>query len=69
MSEKKSMINCHTHIFNGKCVSPYIVKGFMPWPLYYLVHTPTLLRINEFFKFKDGKWKEFYEKWIILKYY
>ncbi|MBK9961223.1 MAG: hypothetical protein IPP06_07750 [Saprospiraceae bacterium] len=39
----------------------------MPWPIYYLAHTPTLLRINEFFKFKDGKWKEFYENWTILK--
>lgn len=66
-SEKKPIINCHTHIFTGKNVPTYLAKSFLPWPFYYLINTALLLKVNEFFKFKDGKWKKVYEIWITLK--
>lgn len=30
------IINCHTHIFTGDHVPPYLAKAFVFWPLYYL---------------------------------
>ncbi len=60
---KKSIINCHTHIFTGKCVPPYIAKTFLPWPLYKLLNIDFLLRVKEFLKFDQGRWKAWYEKW------
>lgn len=67
ISGKKSMINSHIHIFNTKNVPRYLSKSFLPWPFYNLINITILLKVNELFKFKDGKWKKFYEKWIILK--
>jgi predicted TIM-barrel fold metal-dependent hydrolase len=60
---KKSIINCHTHIFTGKCVPPFIAKSFMPWPLYRLLNIDFLLKVNEFLKFDRGRRKVWYEKW------
>ena len=66
-SEKRSIINCHTHIFTSKVVPPYLAKSFLPWPLYKLINTARLMSINEFLKFDQGKWKVFYEKWKTIK--
>ncbi|MCP9752996.1 amidohydrolase family protein [Ferruginibacter sp. HRS2-29] len=30
------IINCHTHIFTGDHVPPFLAKTFIPWPFYYL---------------------------------
>lgn len=35
---KRPIINCHTHIFTGNHVPPFIGKTYLPWPLYYLLH-------------------------------
>ena len=36
-SEKpKPIINCHTHIFTGDQVPPYLARDYVPWPFYYL---------------------------------
>ena len=35
---KPPIINCHTHIFTGNHVPPFIGKTYLPWPLYYLLH-------------------------------
>ena len=66
-SGKKSMINCHTHIFTSKTVPPYLAKSFLPWPFYKWINTDVLMSINEFLKFDQGKWKVFYEKLITIK--
>lgn len=44
------IINCHTHIFTGKYVAPYLARTFLPWPLYFLVSVPIVLRIFTFFR-------------------
>lgn len=35
---KYPIINCHTHIFTGDHVPPYLAKSILSWPLYYLVN-------------------------------
>lgn len=37
VKEKRSIINCHTHIFTGDHVPPWLAKTFLIWPLYYLL--------------------------------
>ncbi len=34
--QKQPIINCHTHIFTGDHVPPWLAKTFLIWPLYYL---------------------------------
>jgi predicted TIM-barrel fold metal-dependent hydrolase len=34
---KPPIINCHTHIFTGDHVPPWLAKTFVPWPFYYLM--------------------------------
>jgi predicted TIM-barrel fold metal-dependent hydrolase len=34
----KKIINCHTHIFTGDHVPPYLGKTLMPFPFYYLLN-------------------------------
>lgn len=45
---KKPIINCHTHIFTGKNIPPYIGKTFMPWILYKLLSIPFIIGICRF---------------------
>lgn len=33
----KQLINCHTHIFTGDHVPPWLAKKFIPWPFYLLL--------------------------------
>ncbi len=35
---KLPIINCHTHIFTGDNVPPFLAKTYLPWPFYYLMH-------------------------------
>jgi len=51
------IINCHTHIFKGEHVPPYLAKTFVPWPLSKFISIPRVLWI--FRKFVNKKNKEF----------
>lgn len=46
--EKKTIINCHTHIFIGKNIPPFIGKTFMPWILYRLLTIPFIIGLCKF---------------------
>lgn len=53
------IINCHTHIFTGDHVPPYIAKTFLVWPLYYLTSVPAIVRIFRWWyhnPYSPGKW-------------
>lgn len=39
------MVNCHTHIFTGESVPPYIAKTFLPWPFYKIFSVRFILSI------------------------
>ncbi|MHA7057362.1 amidohydrolase family protein [Aquimarina sp. M1] len=43
--KKKPIINCHTHIFKGEHVPPYLAKTFVPWPISYLLNTAWILKL------------------------
>ena len=42
-TNKKPIINCHTHIFIGENIPPFIAKTFFIWPLYKIVSIPFVL--------------------------
>ncbi|MDC6366655.1 MULTISPECIES: amidohydrolase family protein [Flavobacteriaceae] len=56
---ERPIINCHTHIFKGEHVPPYLAKTFIPWPLYRILTVPFILWIFKTFinkkraEFKD----------------
>ncbi len=57
-------INCHTHVFIGDNVPPYLAKTFMPWLLYAIFNTRLLLIICRWWflsKSSPANWK--YQKW------
>jgi Amidohydrolase len=59
--EKPPIINCHSHIFTGKNVPPYLAKTFLVWPLY-LIITPNFI-INIFrFWYKNRKYSPYFFK-------
>lgn len=45
---KNPIINCHTHIFTGENIPPYIGKKFMPAILYKLLTVPFIIGICKF---------------------
>lgn len=45
---QKPIINCHTHIFTGDNIPPYIGKKFMPAILYWLLTVPLIIGICKF---------------------
>jgi predicted TIM-barrel fold metal-dependent hydrolase len=49
------IINCHTHIFTGKHVPPFLARSFVWWPLYYLIYLPAILSlVKNWNKFSDN---------------
>ena len=58
--EQKPIINCHTHIFTGKNIPPYIGKNFMPFIFYRILTTPLIIGVFKFWfnnKFSPYKFK------------
>jgi predicted TIM-barrel fold metal-dependent hydrolase len=45
---QKPIINCHTHIFTGDNIPPYIGKKFMPVILYRILTVPLIIGICKF---------------------
>ncbi len=45
MQSNSPIINCHTHIFTGDCIPPYIGKTLMPYPLYYIINIKLIIAI------------------------
>ena len=66
---EESVINCHTHIFTGDHVPPWLAKTFLPFPFYYLFPLSALVR---FFRWwyrypAEIKYKWWYKKLVIWK--
>lgn len=63
-NQQPVIINCHTHIFTGESVPPYIAKTFLPWPLYQLFSIKFILSICRFWynnKRSPRNWK--HKRW------
>jgi hypothetical protein len=54
---KPPIINCHTHIFTGDHVPPYLAKTFLPWPLYYLLPVSLLVRAFRYWYNNPYTWQ------------
>ncbi|CAN5142939.1 hypothetical protein BH09BAC4_BH09BAC4_43190 [soil metagenome] len=53
-SKPQPFINAHTHIFTHKNVPPYIAKTLVPFPVYFLLNIPLLIRLVHYFTHKQG---------------
>ena len=67
--EKPPITNCHTHIFTGYHVPPYLAKSFAPAPFYYILNINCLVRIFRFFNkiLNNIKYHPKLKKWQSLK--
>ncbi len=63
--DQRPVINCHTHIFTGDHVPPWLAKTFLPWPAYFLVPLSGIVSIFRWW-FSKGpyawKFKPWYKK-------
>jgi hypothetical protein len=66
---KNPIINCHTHIFIGDHVPPFLGKTYLPWPLYYLLHLSLFVGFFRWwYKYPMAvKQKPWYKKLQILR--
>ena len=71
MEKKKSIINCHTHIFTGDHVPPYLAKTFVPAPFYYLFSLSFIVKLFRFWYNHPYTWrfKPWYKKMMKLLYH
>ncbi|HUR66000.1 MAG TPA: amidohydrolase family protein [Chitinophagaceae bacterium] len=60
-SEPKQIINCHTHVFTGDHVPPWLAKTFLVWPLYYLIPLSGFVKVFRWWYNGPGDWK--YKPW------
>ena len=60
--QKKPVINCHTHIFTGDHVPPYLAKTVAPSPLYYLINLAWIVRF--FRRYHAIRNKIVYSSWM-----
>jgi predicted TIM-barrel fold metal-dependent hydrolase len=44
----KSIINCHTHIFTGDHVPPFLARTFLPWPFYFFLPLTAIVKAFRF---------------------
>jgi len=70
MLKSKHFINCHTHIFTGDHVPPYLAKTFLPWPLYLLLPLSVVVRLFRFWYGVPNTWQytAWYGRFKRLKY-
>lgn len=47
-TSKEPLINCHTHVFTGDHVPPYLARTFLPWPFYLLIPVSLVIRLFRF---------------------
>ncbi|MES2555447.1 MAG: hypothetical protein V4604_04805 [Bacteroidota bacterium] len=64
MEKKKPVINCHTHIFTGDHVPPFLAKTFVPSPLHYLFPLSLIVKLFRFWYNYPYTWqfKPWYKK-------
>lgn len=72
-AHKPPIINCHTHIFTGDHVPPWLAKTFLFWPLYYLASTRMIIGIFRWYYSKPWspykqQFQPWYKRWLRVKY-
>src|SRR4051812_3409598 len=56
-AEKSPIINCHTHIFTGDHVPPFLSKSYLPWPFYYALPVNILVLFFRWWYRGPDRWK------------
>ncbi len=74
---EKPVINCHTHIFTGDSVPPWLAKQFVPWPFYFLLPVTGVVRLCRAWFRGPHRWRHhswhkkfaraLYRCWILLR--
>ncbi|HRG93896.1 MAG TPA: hypothetical protein PLZ10_13160, partial [Chitinophagaceae bacterium] len=54
---KAPIINCHTHIFTGDHVPPWLAKTFLPWPIYFLLPLSGIVRLFRWYYNGPYRWQ------------
>lgn len=55
--QKPPIINCHTHIFTGDHVPPWLAKTFIPWPFYFLFPLSGIVRLFRWYYNVPYRWQ------------
>ena len=71
-TRQSPIINCHTHIFTGDHIPPWLAKTYLPWPVYYLVSTRMIIWL--FRMYYSREWSPYrlqflpwYKRWLGFK--
>lgn len=64
-TNKPPIINCHTHVFTGDYVPPFLAKTYLPEPIYRLFSLQLIIRIIRWYykKVKPIIFKNSYKNW------
>lgn len=54
---KAPIINCHTHIFTGDHVPPWLAKTFAPWPIYFLLPLSGIVQLFRWYYNGPYRWQ------------
>lgn len=54
---KPPLINCHTHVFTGNHVPPYLAKTFLPPPFHYLLPLSLIVKFFRFWYRYPNRWR------------
>lgn len=57
MSSKPPIVNCHTHIFTGDHVPPYLAKTFVPGPVAWLLSLSAIVKIFQLYYRSVYRWR------------
>jgi len=58
-ADKPPIINCHSHVFTGDHVPPWLAKTFLPWPVYRLLPVSGIVRLFRWW-FKENGPNDFF---------
>lgn len=64
-----AVINCHTHLFTGDHVPPWLAKTFVSWPFYYLFPITSIVGLFRFWYAGPYRWQ--FKPWYrrLAQYY
>ncbi|TCK67984.1 amidohydrolase family protein [Winogradskyella wandonensis] len=66
MPQKPPIINCHTHIFTGDHVPPYLARTFVPRPVAWFISMTRVIQLVRWYnkQIKPFKYSSWYKNWL-----
>lgn len=62
-STPRPLVNCHTHIFTGDHVPPWLARTFVPWPFYFLLPLWLIVSVYRWWFAENGPGNWPYKPW------